>query len=173
MAIWKFISGSINRIQMSLFRRHLGAKQRKKVSNFPPEGSPFRQPAAPARRPWRALLLGGCTLAAAACVSTGNKAILDEQVVAQIEPHQATRDQVTSLLGLPQQVSYPEPGGEVWSYYYLVETPRAADYLILGRPWAGGFCVRSRRLSVAFDREGVAQSIESGRQTEPEGSIPY
>lgn len=136
--------------------------------NTAPDGYPRRG------LPWWALILGACALLGSfACVTTGNKAIVDKQVVSQIEVNKSTRVQVFKLLGLPEQVSYPEPGGEVWNYFCVTAAPKPMDYMILTQPVVGGYDINSQRLTLIFNKDGVVQNLEFGKMTGPEGTMPY
>jgi outer membrane protein assembly factor BamE (lipoprotein component of BamABCDE complex) len=145
-----------------------------RLTRVQPDGSPQRPRAAPAGSRRRILALAALALlAAAACVSTGTKAIVDPKVVAQIEVSKSTRVGVFKLIGLPAQVAYPGDGGEVWTYYYVTEAPQAMDYMILTQPWVGGFDLNSQRLTLVFNKNGVVQSLEAGKTIGAEGTLPY
>ena len=94
-----------------------------------------------------------------ACVSTGREAITDQGVVSRIEVGKTTKDEVTTLLGLPVAVYFHKPGEEEWNYPYLTAFPQATAFILVANAYSG-LNYKTRVLTVVFARDGVVKRLE-------------
>jgi outer membrane protein assembly factor BamE (lipoprotein component of BamABCDE complex) len=107
------------------------------------------------------VVLGSVLMAAAACLTTsGNKTLIQPDVIDQIQEGQANKTEVRRLLGEPGLIQGCTSTSEVWFYNYkglqvkpLALTPVFGNFTQQGE-------VKEASLSLTFDRQGIVQRKE-------------
>lgn len=113
----------------------------------------------------RALCLSiGCVLLLAGCVSVGNPHVSNETTLALIRVGETTKDQVLSLLGLPEDqrsIEMAQSTREWWRYTYATAVINPLEYLLLYGFWINGIGTFDHQydLSLYFDHNGVVSSL--------------
>jgi len=122
-----------------------------------------------------ALALCSCCLAwftLWGCATSGNPAVLNEQVLAQILIGTSTKDDVRRLLGEPNMVlqssgqsgGLPQPTNvEMWSYAYMNIATSPVTFVPIVGLFAGSTNVESGSVAIGFDRDGIVRHITKGR----------
>jgi outer membrane protein assembly factor BamE (lipoprotein component of BamABCDE complex) len=114
-------------------------------------------------------LAAGAIMFAGACVSTGNKAIVDPSLGAQLAVNKSTKAEVQDRLGFPDIAAYPL-GQEVWEYFYKTITPKPYNYLPIIKI-VNGFNQETRALIITFNREGIVKKVEWQQLSDQENSL--
>lgn len=112
----------------------------------------------------RTLTLTLLGLLFAGCVSIGNQALLDEATIAQIKPGQTTMEQVTALLGEPNERRTIQLSGytyEWWAYRHAASVINPLEYLLLVGFFFNGIGLpdTERDLGVFFNPDGIVRSL--------------
>lgn len=118
-----------------------------------------------------ALALSSLLIGASGCVfAMGSKRSADPMLVAQIKEHRTTKDEVRSILGDPNGVSFVGDK-EVWSYLYHKTQMRATNWIPYLNMVAGGCEMESAQVTVIFDSRGVVKHVGQGRTEGGGGGI--
>src|SRR3972149_1184885 len=116
-----------------------------------------------ARRCSAALALLGLLIGVSGCVSAmGSKRSADPALVAQIKEHRTTKDEIRSIRGDPNAVSFVQDD-EGWTYTYCKTTPRPTNWIPYVNIVAGGYDAKSATVTVIFDEKGVVKRVGQGR----------
>jgi hypothetical protein len=107
------------------------------------------------------------------CVATGSQEIAAAGRTAGIETGKTTRAEVSALLGFPAIVTYGEKGHETWNYYRVTEYPTATDFIPVVNGVVAGFQQNTKLLTITFDRQGVAQNLQSRQEAGNPEVYPY
>ena len=86
----------------------------------------------------------------------------DRMPVAQIKKHRTTKDEVRSILGDPNGVSFVQDE-EIWTNLYHRTQMRATNWIPYVNIVAGGYDMESAQVTVIFDSRGVVKHIGQGR----------
>jgi outer membrane protein assembly factor BamE (lipoprotein component of BamABCDE complex) len=121
-------------------------------------------------RLWLRLLTVALLLTASACVSAGNRAITDTDVVSQIAVGKSTQAEVTALLGYPLTASYGGQGTVTWHYALVTMAPQPGAFVPLVKAYAPDLRQTTRELFVTFTPKGTVKSLEQARP--PQGPGP-
>ena len=104
------------------------------------------------------------------CATSGNPAVLDQEIVGQIKIGQSTKEDVQRLFGKPTTTSVSQFNNfqsEVWAYGYAKHETNPLIYVpIIGlfALAAGGYGeLESGSVAVSFDKEGIVQSVSKYR----------
>lgn len=105
-------------------------------------------------------------VALAGCVSAqGTKAISDPDLVSKIEPGVSTKDDVTALLGSPDDTTFTDSGSEIWKYVYQRAEYRKSNFIPVVGTFAGGTDLETSTLTVLWDEDGVVRKVSGGSTT--------
>lgn len=104
-----------------------------------------------------------------ACVSAGNQAIKDTDVVSQIKVDKSTRADVVALLGYPLAATHKDQGlGEVtWHYYYATSYPNATAFVPAVKAFTNNLNETTRVLSVTFNKNGTVKDLTQEQIPQP------
>jgi len=128
-------------------------------------------PTGPGTRLWTWAATLGALLLCCACVSTGRQAITDQEAVARLEAGKTTKEEVSTLLGLPVAVYFPRDGEEEWNYPYLMEYPQVADFVIIANAYSG-LRYKTRILTVVFAGDGKVKRLEASERSGGADTVP-
>jgi outer membrane protein assembly factor BamE (lipoprotein component of BamABCDE complex) len=118
---------------------------------------------------WGKFLAIASLLICSACVSAGNQAITDTDVVSQIRVNHSTRADVVALLGYPLAATHQNQGlGEVtWHYYYATAYPNATAFIPEVNAFTHNLNETTRVLSVTFNKNGTVKDLTQEQVPRP------
>lgn len=112
----------------------------------------------------------------AACVSTGNPSVVDQDRIAKIQLNVSTKEDVRRVLGQPNSMSKhsgsysPIPGlpssasltnVEAWNYTHISVDVDPATFIPIVGLFAGGASSNVNAFTVVFDDQGIVRHITS------------
>jgi len=117
-----------------------------------------------------------------ACATSGNPAVENQDLVAQIKLGQTTREDVRRLFGQPTVMSrhsgtpFPAMTGwpisssnyEIWNYTYANTEVHPATFIPIVGLFAGSATSKMSQLTLTFDELGIVRHIQTG-QTQATG----
>lgn len=127
-----------------------------------------------------ALILFGVSIPS--CASSGNPAVENQDLVAQIKLGQSTKEDVRRLFGQPTVMSrhsgtpFPAMTGwpvsssnyEIWNYTYANTEVHPATFIPIVGLFAGSATSKMSQITLAFDEQGIVRHIQTG-QTQATG----
>lgn len=97
-------------------------------------------------------------LGVSGCVSTGNtvmKTQTADTIANAIVNGKTTKQQVTSLFGSADSVSFTDSGNEVWTYRHSKSKPMARNFIPYVGLFSSGTNIQTKELVILFDKNGV------------------
>lgn len=110
----------------------------------------------------RYLLIGLLFVIGCTTVSSGNKRIIQEDVLSQIKEGKTTKAEVKTLLGEPLDVSFMTNGDEQWKYFYTRAKVKGATYVPIVNIFEGGVESKTDTLTILISEEGIVKRIGEG-----------
>lgn len=98
------------------------------------------------------------TLGVSGCVSTGNtvmKTQTTDTIANAIVNGKTTKQQVASVFGSADNVSFTDSGNEVWTYRHSKSKPMARNFIPYVGLFSSGANIQTKELVILFDKNGV------------------
>ena len=111
------------------------------------------------------------------CVTSGNPAVKNQDLVTQIKLGQTTKEDVRRLFGQPTVMSrhsgtpFPAVTGwstsssnyEIWNYTYANTGVHPATFIPIVGLFAGSATSKMSQLTLTFDEQGIVRHIQTGQ----------
>jgi len=105
------------------------------------------------------------------CVSShGNKNVTNKSLISQIKKGVSRKEDVKSLIGSPQNVSFIG-NDEHWYYYYTKTKVRSTNCIPVIGSIFGGIDTQSSSIIIIFDNHGIVKKIGSANSSGGGGGI--
>lgn len=129
-----------------------------------------------------ALVLLGAAISG--CATSGNPAVQNEDLIAQIKLNQSTKEDVRRLFGQPTVMSrhsgipFPAMTGwptgslnyEIWNYTYANTEVHPATFVPIVGLFAGSATSKMSQLTLTFDDQGIVRHIQTGQTQATSGA---